>query len=233
MDGLEDFRDLQGNNVNDFIKAYRDELKNDFDANVSNLQQQRRNDMASIMSNANKRGMMYSNFPERSKLQYEANTYLPNYKNIYSSYQTGLDKLRSNALSTYNNIKSLQSSINDLNESYKNTNGNTSTMVGNYTKDNTGTQFVDEDGNPIRFSTWAVNNGATDNESLLKAAEQALNTAQYNQLKRIVDAQKGTSHSVLKRNTGKNFYNVDYYRNGEGYLSKEDSDFINSLGLGF
>lgn len=99
MEGLEDFRDLKGNNVNDFINEYRDAMKQSYDFNVSAINQQKRNDFASIMSQANKRGMMYSNFPERQKIQYEADTYLPNLKTAYTSYQTGLDKLRSSALS--------------------------------------------------------------------------------------------------------------------------------------
>lgn len=225
MDGLEDFRDLQGNNVNEFIRAYRDELKNDYDANVSNIQQQKRNDFASIMAQANKAGMMYSNFPERSKLRYEAETYLPNRQKAYTSYQTGLDKLRSNALSSYNTLKNLQSQIKDLDESNPTT---TNKTVGDFKRSGAGTQFTDANGDPIRFSTWAINNGATDNESLLEAAQKSLSTAQYNQLKRIVDAQANTKHPNLKRNTGSAYKDMTY-----SFLSPEDSAFLNSLGLGF
>lgn len=114
MDGLEDFRDLQGSNVNDFIKSYRDALKQDYDTEMSRLQQQRRNDYGSIMSQANKRGMMYSNFPERSKMQYEADTYLPNVQKAYTTYQTGLDKLRSDALGSYNAIKPSKTKLQTL-----------------------------------------------------------------------------------------------------------------------
>lgn len=225
MDGLEDFRDLQGNNVNEFIRAYRDELKNDYDANVSNIQQQKRNDFASIMAQANKAGMMYSNFPERSKLRYEAETYLPNRQKAYTSYQTGLDKLRSNALSSYNTLKNLQDQIKDLDESNPTTANKT---VGDFERSGIGTQFTDAEGNPIRFSTWAINNGATDNKSLLEAAQKSLSTAQYNQLKRIVDAQASTKHPNLKRNTGSAYKDMTY-----SFLSPEDSAFLNSLGLGF
>lgn len=226
MDGLEDFRDLQGNKVNEFIKAYRDELKNDYDANVSNIQQQKRNDFASIMSQANKAGMMYSNFPERSKLRYEAETHLPNLQKAYTSYQTGLDKLRSNALNSYNTLKDLQDQIKNLNETNPDT--TKTKTVGDFTRSGSGTQYTDAEGNPIRFSTWAINNGATDNKSLLEAAQMSLPTNQYEQLKRIVDAQASTKHSALKRNTGSAYKDMTY-----SFLSPEDSAFLNSLGLGF
>ena len=114
MDGL-DIKDLQGNNINDFVKNYRDSLDRSYAANVAQLEQQRRNDEASIMAQANARGMMYSNFPERAKMQYSANTYLPNLSKAFTTYQTGLDKLRSNAVATYNNIKSIEDAISDLN----------------------------------------------------------------------------------------------------------------------
>lgn len=114
MDGL-DVNDPLGNNLNDFVKRYRDSLDRAYSANVNALNQQKRNDFASIMSSANKRGMMYSNFPERSKYQYEASSYLPNIAQAHTTYQTGLDKLRSNAVSMYNNIKSVEEAIADLN----------------------------------------------------------------------------------------------------------------------
>ena len=116
MEGF-DITDLQGNNLNDFVKNYRDALKNTYTSNLSQIEQQRLNDEASIMAQANARGMMYSNFPERSKMQYEVENYLPAREKAFTSYQTGLDKLRSNAVNTYNNIMSLEDAINDLNSS--------------------------------------------------------------------------------------------------------------------
>ena len=115
MDGF-DIKDLQGNNLNDFVKNYRDALKNAYTANVSQIEQQKRNDEASIMAQANAKGMMYSNFPERSKMQYQSQTYLPKLQSAFTTYQTGLDKLRSNAVNTYNNIKSIEEAIRDLNK---------------------------------------------------------------------------------------------------------------------
>lgn len=235
MDGLENFTDLQGNNVNDFVKSYRDALKQDYDSNVAKLQQQRRNDYASIMSQANKRGMMYSNFPERSKLQYEADTYLPNLQSAYTTYQTGLDKLRSNALETYNNIKTLNDDITAINN-YSNSNNS---IVGDYGEDaDGGVWFKDADGNKIRFSTFARNNGYdATTESYLQAAKDYMPTDVYNRLLTIVNAQQSTSHPSLLHNAnsyGGTWKDYDYRKSdGTSYLSDEDRAFINNLGLTF
>lgn len=126
---MEDFDlpTLDGTDVNGFLKAYRDSMKNQYDANVSSLNQQKRNADAQIMSAANKAGVMYSNFPQRSKIQNEAN-YLTNRAKLNSTYQTGLDKLRSNAVNAYNQIKSLEEAISDLNSlSSGSTSGNNNT----------------------------------------------------------------------------------------------------------
>lgn len=113
MDGF-DINDNQGNNLNDFLKNYRDAWDRNYAANNMLLNRKRSNDQASIMSAANKRGMMYSNFPERAKIQYESDTYLPAYSQNFQTYQTGLDKLRSNAVNYYNQAKSLEEAIADL-----------------------------------------------------------------------------------------------------------------------
>lgn len=113
MDGF-DINDTQGNNLNDFLKSYRDALNRNYVANNMLIDRKRDNDFATIMSNANKRGVMYSNFPERAKIQYESDTYLPSRSQSFQTYQTGLDKLRSNAVNYYNQIKSLEEAIADL-----------------------------------------------------------------------------------------------------------------------
>ena len=100
---------------NDFLKAYRDSLKAQYDANIAALNQSKRNNETAIMSGANRQGLMYSNFPQRAKIQNEAN-YLSNMANLNTTYQTGLDKLRGNALDTYNKIKDLEDQIKDLND---------------------------------------------------------------------------------------------------------------------
>ncbi len=116
MDDFE-LKDMMGTDVNQFVKTYRDILKRQYDAGLANLQNTKRQQDAKIMGSANTAGMMYSNFPQRSKMQYEAQSYTPAVSNLHNTYQTGLDKLRSNAVSTYNQIKSYQEAIKDLNES--------------------------------------------------------------------------------------------------------------------
>lgn len=115
MDGL-DINDPLGNNLNEFIKRYRDSLDRSYAANLSALNQKKNNDFATIMAGANKRGMMYSNFPERAKYQYMANTYTPTKASNFTTYQTGLDKLRSNSVNFYNQIKNVEEAIADLNK---------------------------------------------------------------------------------------------------------------------
>lgn len=107
--------DLVGNNIDDFIGAYRDSLKDQYDKSIEALNQQRRNDQQSIMSNANTAGMLYSNFPQRDKIKYDTQTYDPALIKIRNTYQTGLDTLRSNAINTWNQIQSYQDAINHLN----------------------------------------------------------------------------------------------------------------------
>ena len=110
--------DLQNNNLDDFITNYRNSLKEQYDAGVKSLDQQRANSQTSIMSNANRAGLLYSNLPERDKIKYDTNTYLPGLVNLRTTYQTGLDKLRTNALSVANNIKSINAAIANLNSMY-------------------------------------------------------------------------------------------------------------------
>lgn len=111
-----EFKDLQGNNIMDFVTNYRKALGQQYDASVNNLNQQRTNDYAAIMSGANKAGMMYSNFPQRSKIQYDTQSYYPGLISLRQSYQSALDKLRSNTLDLYNQNKSINEAIADLNK---------------------------------------------------------------------------------------------------------------------
>lgn len=116
---MEDFELVGPNGTdvnNEFLKAYRDALRNQYDANVSSYMQQKRNADAQIMSSANEGGMMYSNFPQRSKIQSESR-YLQGLSKLRSTYQTGLDKLRNNAVDTYNQIKAYEEAISDINKS--------------------------------------------------------------------------------------------------------------------
>lgn len=103
------------NEWQDFYRNYRENLSRQNEVGKQNLWQQRRNAQASIMSGANKAGMLYSNFPERSKIQYDAQTYDPAVIKMQTSYQTGLDTLRNNILKYQNSIKDLQENIAHLN----------------------------------------------------------------------------------------------------------------------
>lgn len=101
--------------VDPFINAYRESLDRQKDLAMQNLDTQRRNDFATIMSGANKVGMMYSNFPQRSKIQYDTQSYLPNQIKTQQTYQTGLQKLRENIISTSNQLKTINDAIAELN----------------------------------------------------------------------------------------------------------------------
>lgn len=103
--------------IKDFYQNYRDSLDRQNQAAIASLDQQRRNDFATIMSGANKAGMLYSNFPTRDKIKYDTTAYQPNLVKLQQTYQTGLDKLRSNIVSYQNQIKSIQDAINELNAS--------------------------------------------------------------------------------------------------------------------
>jgi hypothetical protein len=101
--------------VDPFINAYRDTIDRQKDLALQNLDAQRRNDFQTIMGNANTAGMMYSNFPQRSKIQYDTQTYLPNQVKIQNTYQTGLQKLRQNIINTSNQLKTINDAIAELN----------------------------------------------------------------------------------------------------------------------
>lgn len=98
-----------------FIIAYRDSLQQQRDLANQQLEAQRRNDFTSIMSGANKVGMMYSNFPAREKIKYDTQTYQPNLIKVQQSYQTGLDKLRANTVKMANQLNSINRAIEELN----------------------------------------------------------------------------------------------------------------------
>lgn len=103
------------NQIKDFYQNYRDSLDRQYQAATQSLDQQRKNAQATIMSGANKAGMLYSNFPVRSKVQYDQNTYQPAQIKLQNSYQTGLDQLRQNILKYQNSIAEIQDSIAHLN----------------------------------------------------------------------------------------------------------------------
>ena len=106
------------NYTDPYIQAYRDSLQEQYDAAKASIDQQRANDFAVMMAQANTKGMTYSNFPERSKIQYDTATYSPAIVNARTTYQTGLDKLRSSGVQLANQIKSIEEKIADLNAMY-------------------------------------------------------------------------------------------------------------------
>ena len=101
--------------VKDFYQNYRDSLDRQYQTAIQSLDQQRKNAQTSIMSGANKVGMLYSNFPTRSKIQYDQTTYQPSLTKMQNTYQTGLDTLRSNILKYQNSIAEIQDAIANLN----------------------------------------------------------------------------------------------------------------------
>lgn len=103
------------NTIKSFYQNYRDSLDRQYQSALQSLDQQRNNAQASIMSGANKMGMMYSNFPTRSKIQYDQNTYQPTMIKLNSTYRTGLDALRNNITKYNNTIAEIQDSIAHLN----------------------------------------------------------------------------------------------------------------------
>lgn len=178
MDNI-NLTDLQGTDVNSFVKAYRDSLKNQYDTSLSQLKEEKRQRDANIMSDANTAGVMFSNFPERTKIQYEAQSYIPSVAKANETYQTGLQSLRENAVSAYNNIKSLQSAISELNSAGYSSGGNSpapSRTTGIYTgkadgSDPNGIYFY-VNGKPVKANTYANATG-TDLNSILQQMANA------------------------------------------------------------
>lgn len=219
--------------VNSFIANYRNELDRQRDLGVQNLENNRRNQFQNLMGAANTAGMMYSNFPERAKMQYDTNTYLPSQIKLQQSYQTGLDKLRSNTTNYINQLASINEAISDLNET---NNGNglpNSAVVMNKAGDwfapdiSGGSQFRNANQSPIRFGTAAQRAGLTTNQQILDAAKMYLNDTEYKQLYNIVTRNQGTRLPNLAYNVGKNYVDMDYGNR----LSAEDTAFLNRLGL--
>ena len=156
---MEDFELVGPNGTdvnNEFIKQYRDALRNQYDASVSALKQQNRNNQASIMSAANEKGMMYSNFPQRSKIQAETD-YLKNMSKLHSTYQTGLDKLRGNAVNAYNQIKAYEEAIADLDELSGGSGGTTGTTGTPGTNPSTTGDPSDTAGDPNNTTSGGQN----------------------------------------------------------------------------
>lgn len=101
--------------VDPFINAYRDSLERQRDLSMQSLNNTRRNDFATMMAGANKAGMLYSNFPQREKIKYDTQSYMPTQIKIQQGYQTGLQKLRENTINMANQLKTINEAIAELN----------------------------------------------------------------------------------------------------------------------
>lgn len=219
--------------LNSFIANYRNEMDRQRDLGMQNLENNRRNQFQNLMGAANTAGMMYSNFPERAKMQYDTSTYLPAKIKLQQSYQTGLDKLRSNTINYMNQLASINEAISDLNETNNNTSKPKSATVLNeagdyYYKDlSGGSQFRNASNSPVRFGTVAQRAGLTTNQQILDAAAQALNEQEYKQLYNIVTRNQGTKLPNLAYNVGDSYVDMNYGTR----LSPEDTAFLNRLGL--
>ena len=219
--------------LNSFIANYRNELDRQRDLGMQNLDNNRRNQFQNLMGSANSAGMMYSNFPERAKMQYDTSTYLPSKIKLQQSYQTGLDKLRSNTTNYINQLASINEAISDLNETNTKTSLPKSAVALNeagdyYYKDlGGGSQFRNAKNSPVRFGTVAQRAGLTTNQQILDAAAQALNEQEYKQLYNIVTRNRGTKLPNLAYNVGNSHVDMNYGTR----LSPEDTAFLNRLGL--
>lgn len=189
---MDNFTTLQGEDVNEFYKNYQDALEQQRDLTKQQLEQQRSNDFASIMSNANVQGALYSNFPAREKLKYDVSTYQPRLVKAQQSYQTGLDKLRANALKSWNSIRAIQEKIDDINEldnieSSGTTTPSTTTPgttagdgTAKYAQNGADFQFTDKNGNPISFYEYASNQNQADINSIKTALTNMQNAGDVN-----------------------------------------------------
>ena len=219
--------------LNSFIANYRNELDRQRDLGMQNLDNNRRNQFQNLMGSANTAGMMYSNFPERAKMQYDTSTYLPSKIKLQQSYQTGLDKLRSNTTNYINQLASINEAISDLNETNTKTSLPKSAVALNeagdyYYKDlGGGSQFRNAKNSPVRFGTVAQRAGLTTNQQILDAAAQALNEQEYNQLYNIVARNQRTKLPNLAYNVGNSHVDMNYGTR----LSPEDTALLNRLGL--
>lgn len=220
------------NEINSFIEEYRNALGRQRDMSLQALENERRNQYQNIMSNANKAGMMYSNFPERTKMQYDTSVYEPNVIKAQTAYQTGLDTLRNNVTSTYNKIKELQELTGATNQA-ADPKSNFYVNDANdyaYWDNKTGTtQFRNSDTNKIRFGTAAERAGLSTNAEILDFATRTLKGQdELNRLNDLLERAKESGLSGFAYNTGKNFEMPSY-----NFLDEAENDFLGSLGLKF
>lgn len=100
---------------NDFLKNLREALQQSYNAGIAQLNNQRTLDQAVIMNRANKAGVMFSNIPQRMKIQYDTSTYMPNQVKLNQSYQSGLDALRNAGVNAANQVAYYQQMVDHYN----------------------------------------------------------------------------------------------------------------------
>lgn len=101
--------------TNEFVQNLRESLQESYETGMQNLSNQRFLDQSKIMNQANKAGVMFSNIPERMKIQYDTNTYMPGQVSLRNTYQTGLDNLRNAGVNAANQVAYYQQMIDHYN----------------------------------------------------------------------------------------------------------------------
>lgn len=223
---------MNNNEIQNFIDSYRDFLGHQREMDIQNAGNDRRNAFQNIMSRANSAGMMYSNFPERSKYQYDTYTYDPAIVKAQNTYKTGLDTLRNNVTNTYNSIRDLQDATKAQNAALDPIANAAINSANDYSywNDATGTtQFRNSSSDPIRFGTAAQRAGYSTPEDIIKYASLTLKGQdEFNRLNSIWDLAKKNGMTGFTYNTGDNFQMPSY-----GFLTDAENDFLGSLGLAF
>lgn len=110
----DDIKNNLSDEMKSFVDNYRTALGEQYTADTNALANQRNIDHTTIMSGANRSGLLHSSFPGIRKLKYDVGNYDPSSIKLQQSYQTGLDKLYSNIGNYYNQIKSYKEAIADL-----------------------------------------------------------------------------------------------------------------------
>lgn len=117
---------------NEFVNNLRTALQQSYDMGMANLENQRFLDQSAIMNKANKAGVVFSNIPQRMKIQYDTGTYMPNQVKLRQTYQSGLDSLRNAGVNAANQVAYYQQMIdhyNSLPVSSNNSGTNSSAIV--------------------------------------------------------------------------------------------------------
>ena len=221
-----------------FINEYRDYLSRQRDLTLQNAENTRRNAFQNIMGSANAAGMMYSNFPERAKIQYDTSTYMPARIKAQDTYQTGIDALRGNVVKMLNSLADYNDEIASLNKRYAKT-ASDGLPAGAYSLNESGdylqrrltddgTNFFNSKNEPVRFGTTLRHSGITDTDDILNAAIYVLDENAGNWLKDIYNTARTNGYGNIVINAGDSFS-----PNNLNFLNDSERAFMDSLGLSF